>query len=299
MKTVIYSSPFVPAEWIAAHDVRPSRVMPRSCAKTSIASEGLCAYTRAFLNEPARTPEASGIIFTTDCDQMRRASELASGDAGHPVFLMNVPTTWQTPAAQKMYMSEVRRLGKFLVRIGGRDPTDHELALVMLEYDIARSALRSARGRLSPRRFSEAIAEFHRNGGFDVDACETDLPARGIPIALVGGPLLEQQFELFDVIEEAGGNVVLDATTTGERTLAGSFDRRSIQEDPFTTLATAYFGHIPDAFQRPNSRLYTWLKEEIAKRGVKGILFKRFTWCDTWHAEVQRMKEWSNLPCGS
>jgi benzoyl-CoA reductase/2-hydroxyglutaryl-CoA dehydratase subunit BcrC/BadD/HgdB len=296
MKTVIYSSPFVPAEWIAAHGLRPMRVMPGTCADAPVSGEGLCPYTRAYLNEPACVPGAAGIVFTTDCDQMRRASELAKAHFDQPVFLMNVPTTWETPTAQKLYMSEVLRLGRFLVRIGGKTPTDHELAVVMLEYDITRAALKSSRGRLPPRKFSEAIADFHRSGGLEMNPSENAPAPRGVPLALVGGPMLRQHLDLFDVIEEAGGAVVLDATTTGERTLAGPFDRRTLRDDPFNVLVDAYFGHIPDAFQRPNSRLYAWLRKEIADRGVKGILFKRFTWCDTWHGEVQRMKEWSHLP---
>ena len=25
-------------------------------------------------------------------------------------------------------------------------------------------------------------------------------------------------------------------------------------------------------------------------------LFRRYVWCDLWHAELQRMKEWSPVP---
>ncbi len=297
MQSIIYSSPFVPAEWIAAHGLNPVRVMPRSCTDAPLSGEGLCPYARAFPTEAGFETEAVGILFTTECDQMRRGSEQISQKGGLPVCWMNIPATGQTPEAHKLYREEVKRLGGFLVRLGGKAPDAHELAVVMLDYDIARSALKAARGRLPSRNFSEAIADFHRTGGFTKPEVPKAKPNRnGVPIALVGGPLLRHHFEIFDLIEGAGGQVVLDATTTGERTLANAFDRRTIREAPLTTLVDAYFGTIPDAFRRPNSLLYQWLKKELEERGVRGILFKRYTWCDTWHGEEKRMKEWTELP---
>jgi benzoyl-CoA reductase/2-hydroxyglutaryl-CoA dehydratase subunit BcrC/BadD/HgdB len=97
-------------------------------------------------------------------------------------------------------------------------------------------------------------------------------------------------------VEKYGGQVVLDASTTGERTEPGLFDRRRLQDDPLMELCQAYFGSIPDAFRRPNSELYKWLKHHIADRKVRGIIFLRYLWCDTWHAEVKRLKEWTPLP---
>ena len=106
-----------------------------------------------------------------------------------------------------------------------------------------------------------AMADFHKSGDLKV-AVDDEEPARGaVSIALVGGPLRPHLFELFDIIRRSGGEVVLDATTTGERTLPSPFDRRRVGEDPFSTLVEAYFGEIPDAFRRPNSRLYQWLKQ--------------------------------------
>ena len=54
--------------------------------------------------------------------------------------------------------------------------------------------------------------------------------------------------------------------------------------------------HHPHAFRRPNSGLYEWLARELPARDVRGIIFRRFAWCDLWHAELQRLKEWTPLP---
>ena len=90
--------------------------------------------------------------------------------------------------------------------------------------------------------------------------------------------------------------MVLDATETGVRGMCGRFDRRSLRDDALRELAAAYFGTIPDASNRPNSRLYQWLKKQLDANGVRGILFHRYIWCDMWHVELARMREWAAVP---
>ncbi len=100
---------------------------------------------------------------------------------------------------------------------------------------------------------------------------------------------------LFDIVEECGGRIVLDATETGQRGRPEAFDRRRLAEDPLMELAQAYF-RIPDASRRPNSELYQWLKDQLARTDAHGILFHHYVWCDKWHAEFERLKEWIKLP---
>ncbi|MHC4854536.1 MAG: 2-hydroxyacyl-CoA dehydratase [Planctomycetota bacterium] len=296
MSTVVYSCPFVPPEWIAAHDLTPRRILPRAAEAATLAggaTQGLCSWVQAVVTRFLDEPAADGVVLTTTCDQMRRAAELLDGV---PLFLMNVPSTWQTAAAQKLYLNELERLGRFLCRLGGTPPGEERLVETMLEFDAARQQLRASRGHLSARAFSTAIARFHSNPPGDLPAAGEPVLPRGVEVALVGGPLMEHLFDIFDVVGEGGGAVVLDGTTTGERTLPVPFDRRELRCDPLRVLADTYFGTIPDAFRRPNSALYSWLQDRIKKRGVRGILFLRHTWCDTWAAEATRMKEWCGIP---
>jgi len=51
-----------------------------------------------------------------------------------------------------------------------------------------------------------------------------------------------------------------------------------------------------DVFQRPNTRLYSWLKERLAARKVRGIVLWHFTGCDLWRAEAQTLRETFGLP---
>ena len=300
MKTIIYTCPYVPAEWIAAHGLHPSRLaLDRADSAFSIArTEGVCPYVRSFIAEVINNNQAGGVVVTTLCDQMRRAFDVLVRRCELPAFLMNVPNTWQSLAVQKLYVDELKRLGRFLVRLGGKSPSTDTLARTMLEYDTARASILAARTYLSGRQYAEVIAAFGREGpsGIPNNATGPAPPIGGVPLAIIGGPLMRQDFDIFDTVEESGGRIVLDATETGERGMCAPFDRRRLRDEPLMELAGAYFDGIQDASRRPNSELYKWLKRELATRAVRGIIFRRYLWCDMWHGELWRLKDWTNLP---
>lgn len=296
---IIYSCPYVPAEWIAAHGLMPSRILPapaddkRPCLEIMA---GMCPYMHGFANQACSMADARAIILTTVCDQMRRAYDLIDRRINKPVFLMTIPSTWQTVEAKELYKSEIKRLGRFLVAIGGNEPVGSTLVKTMRDYDEHRSSLRAAAGTLTDRAFSESIAEFNRTGKISVNDPIENTKPDGVPLAFLGGPISQEEFVLFDMIRDAGGTVVLDGTETGERTLPAPFDHRRMSADPLDELANAYFGSIPDAFRRPNSMLYEWLGQEIQARGVRGLVLIRQIWCDIWHAELHRLREWAGVP---
>ncbi|UCC96678.1 MAG: 2-hydroxyacyl-CoA dehydratase [Phycisphaerales bacterium] len=296
MKTIIYTCPYIPAEWIAAHGLHASRIVPDHVdADLSLArAEGVCPYVRSFIGQVMADKEAGGAVLTTVCDQMRRAFDIIVRNGAIPAFLMNVPNTWQTPAAQALYIDELKRLGRFLVQLGGTSPSDEALAEVMLEYDDARTSIRSAREYLSARRFADAIAQNRVCN--KLHTLHAEPLVEGVPLALAGGPLMRSDYELFDMVEQLGGRIVLDATETGDRGMCPEFDRARLRKDPLRELARAYFGSIPDASRRPNSDLYEWLERELIGRAVRGIIFRRYLWCDLWHAELGRLKDRIELP---
>ncbi len=259
--------------------------------------EGICPFVRTFVNEALTNQQACGIIMTTLCDQMRRGFDIVRrGDL--PAFLMNVPNTWQNAGVQKLYLEELNRLSRFLIGLGGKVPSNGDLAEIMFEYDSARSFIQAEKRYLSSRQYSEAIAKFNQDGKSDIEKRITDkqLLKDGIPLAIIGGPLLREDLCLFDVVESCGGLIVLDATETGERGMCAQFDRRRLCEDPLMELANAYFGSIPDASRRPNNQLYDWFERELVCRKVRGIIYRRLLWCDIWHAELYRLKQRIDLP---
>lgn len=161
----------------------------------------------------------------------------------------------------------------------------------MLESQGTRRRLLDAAIGSQPRAFAESIDRFHHDGSF----CQPDVlqVQDRVPLALVGGPLLGAQFNIFDIVESAGGQVALNATETGERTLLISFQD---SKDPLESLAAGYLENMMDVFQRPNARLYSWLQKNISERKICGILLWHFTGCDLWRAEMQTLREQCGVP---
>jgi len=227
---------------------------------------------------------------------MRRGAEWFARRSSRSAFLMHVPTTWRTAEVRALYVDELKRLGRFLVGLGGHQPDKSRLAEIILEYDQARQALRERCRTLAAWAAAKAMAEFHRSSVAPEANGPAAAPAAGIPLALVGGPMLRESLEILERIEQAGGRIVLDATVSGEMTLPRPADRRRARREPLAELADMYFGHIPHAFRRPNTQWVAWVKRELAERDVRGLLFLRHLWCDTWHGELGRMKEWASVP---
>jgi len=308
MSYVVYTSPYVPAEWIAGHGLHPLRVMPSgaSHAEALWNRQGVCPYVRAFLSEVKTCQEVAGVVITTVCDQMRRAFDVVARVSTLPGFLMNVPSTWQSLAARRLYLEELNRLGGFMVTLGGTPPSGPHLAEVMRGFDDARASLRGLQGQVPARAWAEAVEGFGRTGrvpaverecGWWDEAHPTARPtASKVPLALVGGPLRREDLTIFDRVEECGGYVALDATETGQRGLCRAFDRRRLGEEPLLELADAYFDGIQDVSRRPNHGFYDDLIRNLKDRDVRAIILHRYLWCDLWHAEVERLKERTGLP---
>ena len=294
---------------------------------------GVCAFAESVVRFAETHPD-SAVVFTTACDQLRRGFDEAAFRGASRAFLFNLPAT-QTPVARQIYRAELERLGQFLLDLGGVMPTPERLHGEMLCTDETRRRLRAAAPGASARSFAESIARYHVDGTFLEPSPFTGKPGtrnqksdgiqkpdasisgpvrdfttpgpeprathsgfrtsnvHAVPLALVGGPLSAADWDLFDAIESVGGRVVLNATQTGERSLSPVFPAGA---DPFDALADGYLQNIADVFQRPNTRLYAWLKPRLLARYSRGIVLWHFTGCDLWRAEMQTLREFAGLP---
>jgi hypothetical protein len=305
---VFCTSPWVPPEWIKAHGLEPRGVWLAkdfACEPLSLAA-GVCAFANAAVRLAERESQ-SAVIFTTHCDQLRRGFDSVGGVAPARLFLFNLPVTWQTPVAERIFTDELRRLGRFLIELGGHAPATGELAERVAHYSEARQRLLAAAAWCPARAYAEAVARFHLDGSVQLpsEAGERGAPGAGsVPLALVGGPLPQSQMPLLDAIEKAGGRVVLNATEAGERSLwpASLLDpEEAAAAAPegaalLPWLARNCLANCVDVFQRPNTRLFDWLRERLTARKVRGIVLWHYVGCDLWRAEAQPMRAAFGLP---
>lgn len=319
MKTVAYGCGYVPPEWIAAHGLVPRRVCPSLASCRWALGEGQCPYARALGAAIEQEDAIDAAVFTTLCAQMRQSAEALSQRCAKPVFVLNLPATWRGAGSAGYYRDELVRLGRFLVRCGGVEPGPEELADRLLAYDHARAQLREQAPHLGGGAVLDAIYQLHATGRFDPPALSArSIHASGptagarasqpacspamagasgrVRLAVLGGPVVQEELSLYELIGQAGATVALEASSSGERSLAGPMDRRRLREDPLAELTAAYFGTIPHPFRRPNTGLYDWLSEQLPRRAVRGIVLRRYVWCDLWHAELARLRSTLAVP---
>jgi benzoyl-CoA reductase/2-hydroxyglutaryl-CoA dehydratase subunit BcrC/BadD/HgdB len=300
MKKIAYTCPYVPAEWIAAHGLKPSRIMVSSLKTTFPLGcvEGVCPFIQAFAHRILTDDSIGGVVMTTLCDQTRRAYDVISQKLNSNVFLMNVPSTWKSNESRNMYINELKRLGRFLCKIGGNSPSKDKLLTKIIEYDGLRKNLLDLKKTISTRQFSESISHFNENVEVKShkDLVNRKSQRENIPLALVGGPLCREDLQIFDMVENAKGIIAIDASETGVRTLPRPFKSSQLRKEPLVELENAYFSTIPDASNRPNDRLYDWLKNQIFQTKVRGIILRHMIFCDIWHSELYRLRKVFDLP---
>ncbi len=306
MKTVAYSCPYVPAEWIAAHNLRPYLVVPTAAQAISVAADnsaaslaGACPFARAAATEALVSSQIDAYVCTSICDQRRRETELAGRRSEKPVFMMHVPATWQRESSAKLYESELERLGRFLKKLGGRAPEASRLADSLCQYDMARAKLSVAGANLPASDVTKRLWKLYQDGPQTLDfpdEVERSPKKNGVPLAVVGGPLMREALAILDALENGGARVAVNFTENGADFGPAKFNRRYVHGRPMRELVRAYFDHICHPFKRPNDGFYHRLSELVANRGVRGILFVRYVWCDIWHAELAVIKARLSVP---
>ncbi len=160
----------------------------------------------------------------------------------------------------------------------------------MSDFETARASLRAA--GLESLAYAESVARFHDAGAVQCPEPKTLPP--GIPLALLGGPLPQSQWGIFETVQRAGGRIVLNATEAGERSLLPPLTDEI--PNAFDALVRLYTEGCVDVFQRPNTRLYAWPKERLATRAVRGIILWAYVNCDLWRAEASTLREAFGLP---
>lgn len=260
---------------------------------------GECPFMAGFANEVGRSRRFAAVVLATTCDQMRRAAEIPGlgGNESRPVFVFNVPSTWQSGVAKELYASELLRLGDFLQRAGGRRPGKRCLRDTMLDFQDRRTAVEMLCAGLPARAAAEVMAVFHETGRVvKTRGLGRRAVAGGVPVALLGGPLARRDFAILDAVEACGGRVVMDGTENGGRTFPTRFDRRRVATDPSGAMVAAYFDAMAEVFRRPNTQFYDWLSRKTSESGARGIVLIRYLWCDLWHVESQRIRDAVNIP---
>lgn len=254
---ILYACPSIPPEWIVAHRLVAERVStPMPAGVFSMPRRGSCPYVQAFLHRLSQN-DLAGAVFTTRCDQMRRAFDLARSVTTVPLFLFNTPARCRCPDARQYYIVELRRLSRFFINCR-RNTHSHGLASC-------------------PSQLSTGADQYR--------------PA--IRLALIGSCALSCDMP-DDILNEFNAQIVLNTT---QGTIYEPCRLPSDSHDnALELLADRYFTHMPDISHRPNDCFYQWLSRRLIRHKIDAVIVRFFPGCDIWHGEAVRLKAELDVP---
>jgi benzoyl-CoA reductase/2-hydroxyglutaryl-CoA dehydratase subunit BcrC/BadD/HgdB len=222
----------------------------------------MCSFAAAWLEMLQQKNDAAEsfiAVFTSACDQMRRAFDLFSEHHPQNGFLLNVPST-TTSHAFAYYLHELRRLQACLCALSG---------------------LQLHRENLSLSSQSHTIGNTHAG-------------AR-IKIAITGGPVAPSVVETVGAILNAANAEIVLNTTENAMSPYSLESVHANSGDPLEALARAYFD-MPAIWKRPNTAFYEWAVRLARHHGVHGVILFRHNWCDLWHSQSQQFHKHLSLP---
>lgn len=294
---ILCHCPWIPNEWIRAHGATPLRLF--SDEESTLKQEihvGTCPHVSQFMAfSQEQQEQVDAVIFSTMCDQMRRNSELFHSEKPH--FLFNLPSTWQTPTARKLYQYELLRLGKWLTSLTGISCSEEKLRKELtLSFENRQRLFDAiAEHQLISSDFIQLEAQLFETGNLPEEFIFSPQKTERIPLLLIGSPTALATEKLFHLIEQFDGRIAINFSEGGWHDVPTQIDKRLLAENAFEAMLTAY-EELPGIFQRPNTSWYQKIRKIISSQEIQGIIFWQQPWCDLWHGEVQRFKAWCSLP---
>ena len=317
---------YVPVEIIHAAGFTPRRVVlpvevENKAFLTSSLPVNFCSYAKAYLYPD----DASGIVFTTCCDAMRRGYDLITA-CKKPAFLLDLPRSY-TPKTVDYYQEQLLHLTNWLVEIGGKPVTRTSLANSIALYSKLRNQLRSAWMGGRPTSLNNCFQGLDETGEFTlakqkliqtflttapeemskqlkVDCGATDLKENGgsslkkIPVLLSGTTLpdvgiltnlIESNFTLAALDFCGGTRCAPLASLRLDKRDAYPTDKRSFPADIFDLakkLALAYLNKPPCPRMVFQERRAAYLTNLLLASKAKGVIYYSLKFCDHGLYEV-------------
>ena len=292
----------VPVELIEAYGAVPVRIVPQAVNQI----DGLipirtdaCSFCRTvpmmLKSEPYCNLDA--VIVGACCDQIRRLTETLDTWSGVHTFFYAAPRTWNTDRGYfiERMKSAFSNLGQTL----GLNLDMDSLQDYIKERNKLRTRINRLRdeGRM-PAKLLQKIAssplpadEISRflDRLIRQPTDEVDTPDR-VRIMLMGS--MPGGYEL-DVIEEAGGNVVADATCLGDRSF---LPLSSSDSDPIEMLYESYVENNNCPHRRPLTPLIEYAQDMIIRRNVAGVIYRSVKYCHPFGLSADRFKAELGVP---
>ncbi len=258
------------------------------------------------------------VIGETTCDGKKKAYELFGELA--PVYVMELPQM-KRPADQALWRGEIDRLVAKLEEVTGRRLTAEALSKAIKEVNDKRRALQrlNAARKASPvpisgkdallavqvafyddvPRFTQMVNAIADELEQRIAAGTGALPAGAPRVLVTGSPMSIPNWKLHDVIEKAGGAVVMEELCTGSRYYEKLVDETATDIDGMLDAVAEKYLDINCACFTPNPGRTEDVVRLAQEYGADGIVHYALQFCAPYQIEattIERAAQKAGLP---
>jgi len=276
-------------------------------ASLSVIPHIFCPFARTQIGERLlkRNPYYDMIdmfVAPITCQHLKKAAEIWEHYGDMEIFKLGVPHQGNNDFELEYFTDRLRVLKERLQILTGNKITDEKITGAINFYNRMKELLkqisllrRSSSPPLSSADFLKLNhASYSADPAFMVDTLESVY--RGLPekqpvtrtdaprLLLIGPNISDGDYKVLDLVEEAGGNIVIEEVYEGIRYYWHTIDSRG---DPFESLARGYLqDRVPPAFMRYSTRKrLDFVLKLIADFNVSGVIWYELLGCETYDAE--------------
>jgi len=240
------------------------------------------------------------LVAETTCDGKKKMYELLS--QSKPMYVLELPQKADDPDAFKHWQAEIIKLKSCLEKEFNTEITDcklKEAIKTMNQERRLRTKIAELAGRKVPLLSGMQVLaaksliagipqDFKMYEELISDREKKFAPCTGRPRLLVTGvPMPHEAEKVMQIIEEAGGAVVVQESCTGLKPL--TIDVKE-EGDPLQAIAEAYF-HLPCSVMTTNQRRFDLLDRLIKEYKPQAVIDLVWQGCHTYNIEASLIQK--------
>jgi benzoyl-CoA reductase/2-hydroxyglutaryl-CoA dehydratase subunit BcrC/BadD/HgdB len=304
---IIYASGAIPVCLADGGDSRPADTA------LSVVPRIVCPFARAQIGERLLKVNPyynmiDMLIAPITCQHLRKVAEVWEYYGEMEVFKLGVPHNFDGDFELEYYEDRLRALKDRLETFTGNQITDDRIRGAIELYNRMRESLktislmrRSSSPPLSALDFVKLNhGSFYADPVFMVDvlgSLQEELEkgtqidrADKVRLLLVGPNLAHGDYTILELVDAAGGEIVVEELSEGIRYYWGQIENSG---DPFHSLANGYFrDRLPCAFMRRSvRRRLDFIFNLIDDFNVSGVIWYELLCCETYDQESYVLAE--------
>jgi len=245
------------------------------------------------------------LIAPIGCQHLKKLAEIIEYQGNIKLVKLGIPHRYDSDPALEYYTYQLRRIKNKLQEFTGQEITDEKIVGAIELYNSLRNLLREislmrcqAPSPICAMDFVKLNhASFYADPAFMVEVLQDilrEIKERKLPeqaekaqkprLLLIGPNMVYGDYKVLNLVEEAGGEIVIEEITEGIRNYWQTIDSK---KDPIGSLARGYLKErIPSAFMVHSAKKRLDFALKLIKDfNVSGAIWYELLCCETYDSE--------------